>query len=112
MIVMTIARTPSLNASSRLLRTAHPLPDAPRRPAPQDRTATRRGDRSGCVQVGTVTVPLMTDTTASAPRTRDGVRHMLDACKACGWSRIYWRVCDAGQATYASRVMRPAEFPE
>jgi hypothetical protein len=42
----------------------------------------------------------------------DGVRHMLDACKACGWSRVYWRVCDAGQATYASKLMRPGEFPE
>src|SRR4051812_9437347 len=37
-----------------------------------------------------------------------GVRHMLDACKAAGWSRVYWRVCDAGQATYKSKVMRPA----
>lgn len=36
-----------------------------------------------------------------------GVRHMLDACKACGWSQVMWRCCDAGQATYASKVMRP-----
>ncbi len=36
-----------------------------------------------------------------------GVRHMLDACKAAGWSRVMWRVADAGQATYASKVMRP-----
>jgi uncharacterized lipoprotein YddW (UPF0748 family) len=41
-----------------------------------------------------------------------GVRHMLDACKAAGWSRVYWRVCDAGQATYASKLMRAAEHPE
>ena len=34
------------------------------------------------------------------------VRHMLDACKAAGWSRVYWRVCDAGQATYKSKLMR------
>src|SRR5690242_19961337 len=25
-----------------------------------------------------------------------GVRHMVDACKACGWSRIYWRALDGG----------------
>src|SRR6185369_9810774 len=36
-----------------------------------------------------------------------GVRHMLDACKAAGWSRVMWRVCDAGQATYRSKLMRP-----
>ena len=36
-----------------------------------------------------------------------GVRHMLDACKAAGWSRVLWRVGDAGQATYASKLMRP-----
>jgi hypothetical protein len=41
-----------------------------------------------------------------------GVRHMLDACKAAGWSRVYWRVCDAGQATYNSKVMRPASHPD
>src|SRR5215211_7217514 len=36
-----------------------------------------------------------------------GVRHMLDACKAAGWSRVMWRVADAGQATYASKLMQP-----
>src|SRR4051812_34540130 len=36
-----------------------------------------------------------------------GVRHMLDACKAAGWSRVMWRVADAGQATYASKLMKP-----
>ena len=41
-----------------------------------------------------------------------GVRHMLDACKAAGWSHVYWRACDAGQATYASRVMRPGLHAE
>src|SRR5687767_2667025 len=41
-----------------------------------------------------------------------GVRHMLDACKAAGWSHVYWRVCDAGQATYRSRLMRPGEHVE
>src|SRR5688572_28238025 len=35
-----------------------------------------------------------------------GVRHMLDQCKACGWSRVYWRVFDAGRATYASKLMK------
>lgn len=37
-----------------------------------------------------------------------GVRHMLDACKACGWSKIYWRVFDAGRATYKSKLLKPA----
>jgi hypothetical protein len=41
-----------------------------------------------------------------------GVRHMLDACKAAGWSRVMWRVCDAGQATYRSKLMRPGLHPE
>lgn len=36
-----------------------------------------------------------------------GVRHMLDACKACGWSRIYWRVLDGGRALYQSKLVRP-----
>lgn len=34
-----------------------------------------------------------------------GVQHMLDACKACGWSRIYWRVLDGGRALYHSRLL-------
>lgn len=42
----------------------------------------------------------------------DGVRHMLDACKACGWTRVFWRVFDAGQATYPSRLLKPAAHPE
>src|ERR1035438_3700821 len=29
-----------------------------------------------------------------------GVRHMLDACKACGWSRVYWRALAGGHALY------------
>src|SRR5689334_8142222 len=41
-----------------------------------------------------------------------GVRHMLDACKAAGWSRVYWRAFDAGQATYASKLLRPASHPD
>ncbi len=36
-----------------------------------------------------------------------GVRHMLDACKACGWSRVYWRVLDGGRSLYRSKLMRP-----
>ncbi|MBA3482485.1 MAG: hypothetical protein H0T51_11775, partial [Pirellulales bacterium] len=38
----------------------------------------------------------------------EGVRNMLDACKACGWSHVYWRVFDAGRATYASKLLKPA----
>ena len=37
----------------------------------------------------------------------DGVRHMLDACKDCGWSRIYWRVLDGGRSLYKSRLLHP-----
>jgi hypothetical protein len=36
-----------------------------------------------------------------------GVRHMLDQCKACGWSRIYWRTLDGGRALYKSQLVRP-----
>jgi hypothetical protein len=38
----------------------------------------------------------------------EGVRHMLDACKACGWSHVYWRVFDAGQSTYKSKLLTAA----
>lgn len=41
-----------------------------------------------------------------------GVEHMLDACKECGWSHVYWRVFDAGQATYKSSLLRPASHVE
>jgi hypothetical protein len=41
------------------------------------------------------------------PAGAEGVKHMLDACKACGWFHVYWRVFDAGQATYASQLLRP-----
>lgn len=36
-----------------------------------------------------------------------GVQHMLDACKTCGWSRIFWRVLDGGRALYKSRLVLP-----
>ena len=38
-----------------------------------------------------------------------GVQHMLDACKACGWSQIYWRAFDGGRAMYASKIAAPAD---
>ena len=37
----------------------------------------------------------------------EGVRHMLDACKACGWSRVYWRALDGGRSLYKSALMNP-----
>src|SRR4030095_420476 len=37
----------------------------------------------------------------------DGVRHMLDACKECGWSQIHWRVLDGGRSLYRSQLLRP-----
>jgi len=41
-----------------------------------------------------------------------GVKHMLDVCKSCGWSRIYWRVLDGGRALYRSRLVTPGEHWE
>src|SRR4051794_23238785 len=37
----------------------------------------------------------------------EGVHHMLDMCKAAGWSRVYWRVLDGGKALYASKLVKP-----
>ena len=37
----------------------------------------------------------------------EGVRHMLDVCKASGWSRIYWRALDGGRALYQSKLAQP-----
>ena len=42
----------------------------------------------------------------------DGVRHMLDACKSHGLSRIYWRVLDGGRSLYRSRLVTPGEHWE
>ncbi len=44
---------------------------------------------------------------AGIPWGEAGVRHMLDACKACGWSRVYWRALDGGRSLYHSELMRP-----
>jgi hypothetical protein len=44
---------------------------------------------------------------ANVPWGVEGVRHMLDACKACGWSRVYWRALDGGRSLYKSALMRP-----
>ena len=37
----------------------------------------------------------------------EGVRSMLDTCKATGWRRIHWRVFDGGRAAYHSKLMDP-----
>ncbi|MBN2307886.1 MAG: family 10 glycosylhydrolase [Candidatus Hydrogenedentes bacterium] len=37
----------------------------------------------------------------------EGVRHMLDACKAAGWTRVYWRALDGGRSLYKSALMDP-----
>ena len=37
----------------------------------------------------------------------EGVREVLEKCKRFGFSRIYWRVFDAGRATYKSSLMEP-----
>jgi uncharacterized lipoprotein YddW (UPF0748 family) len=42
----------------------------------------------------------------------EGVRHMLDQCKACGWTKVHWRVLDAGRSTYKSKLLRPGSLPE
>jgi hypothetical protein len=44
---------------------------------------------------------------AGVPWGEAGVRHMLDACKACGWSRVYWRALDGGRSLYQSKLLRP-----
>jgi hypothetical protein len=36
-----------------------------------------------------------------------GVRGMLDTCKATGWTRIHWRVFDGGRALHHSKLMDP-----
>ncbi|MBN2295374.1 MAG: family 10 glycosylhydrolase [Pirellulales bacterium] len=36
-----------------------------------------------------------------------GVRHMLDMCKASGWSRVHWRVFDGGRTMYHSKLADP-----
>jgi hypothetical protein len=41
------------------------------------------------------------------PPGEPGVRHMLDAAKACGWSCIHWRVLDGGRSLYKSRLLKP-----
>lgn len=41
----------------------------------------------------------------SVPTGPEGVRYMLDHCKASGWSRIYWRTRNGGRAVYHSGVM-------
>ncbi len=37
----------------------------------------------------------------------EGVRHMLDACKASGWRRVHWRALDGGRSLYTSALMEP-----
>lgn len=44
---------------------------------------------------------------AGIPWGEAGVRHMLDACKACGWSRVYWRALDGGRGLYNSKLVLP-----
>lgn len=36
-----------------------------------------------------------------------GVHHMLDMCKAGGWSQVYWRALDGGRSLYSSQLMDP-----
>lgn len=37
----------------------------------------------------------------------EGVHQILDRCKECGWSRVYWRCFDGGRALYMSELMEP-----
>ncbi|HPO13877.1 MAG TPA: family 10 glycosylhydrolase [Candidatus Hydrogenedentes bacterium] len=37
----------------------------------------------------------------------EGVHHMLDACKASGWTRVHWRALDGGRSLYKSAMMDP-----
>src|SRR2546426_11300766 len=36
----------------------------------------------------------------------EGVRHMLDVCKECGWSRIYWRGPGGGRGAFKKKMVR------
>ncbi len=42
----------------------------------------------------------------------EGVRHMLDTCKASGWSIIHWRCMDGGRALYKSKFLVPQCYPQ
>lgn len=39
----------------------------------------------------------------------EGVRHMLDACRDSGWTRVYWRLFDGGKSFHSSRLFDTAE---
>ena len=41
-----------------------------------------------------------------------GIRTMLSRCRDFGFRRIYWRVFDAGKATYASRLVEPSRHDD
>lgn len=41
-----------------------------------------------------------------------GVRHMLDMCKAAGWSRVHWRVFDGGKPLYHTPLMKSTYYDE
>lgn len=43
----------------------------------------------------------------SIPMGPEGVKFMLDHCKAAGWKRIYWRTRDGGRAVYKSAYQDP-----
>ena len=63
----------------------------------------------------TLSAPLTHSDWMLKPKTKwgpAGVHHMLDACKACGWSHVYWRVFDAGVSTYKSKLLRPGDKSE
>ena len=36
----------------------------------------------------------------------EGVHHMLDQCKACGWNTVHWRTLDGGRSVYKSKLTR------
>lgn len=39
-----------------------------------------------------------------------GIRTMLEHCKAAGWKRVYWRVFDAGRSLYSSKLLEPMKY--
>lgn len=38
-----------------------------------------------------------------------GVRHMLDTCRACGWTQVHWRTLDGGRSMYPSKLLRAGD---
>ena len=95
-----------LSRRSLLKRTAGALGTAAALSVPLHSFAQTRASREKLILSAPLTHPdwMLKPNIAWGPQ---GVRHMLDACKACGWSRVFWRTLDGGRSLYASKLVRP-----